>query len=112
VPNENDETSHCLFKVIKGNPLFGKVVYYKNVDDYVGKNHYNLRFGFFNTTNKPNILFLFFKWQLIVSTMLSLPPIVTHDDTIFSEKDELGRMMKSLRNLLDFGEGSNGVGWE
>jgi hypothetical protein len=21
-------------------------------------------------------------------------------------------MMKSLRNLLDFGEGSNGVGWE
>lgn len=32
--------------------------------------------------------------------------------THFSKKDELGRMMKSLRNFLDFGEGSNGVGWE
>jgi len=42
--------------------------------------------------------------------MLSLPPIVTHDDTIFSEKDELREMMKSFKNLLDFGEGSNGVG--
>ncbi len=44
--------------------------------------------------------------------MLSLPPIVTHDDTIFSEKDELREMMKSFKNLLDFGEGSNGVGQE
>jgi len=32
--------------------------------------------------------------------------------THFSEKDERGRMMKSLRLFLDFGEGSNGVGWE
>ncbi len=92
--------------------MFGKVVYLKNANDYVENNHYSSKFGFFNTTKKPNILFLFFKWQLIVSTMLSLLPIVTHDDTIFSKKDELGRMMKSLRNLLDFSEGSNGVGWE
>lgn len=32
--------------------------------------------------------------------------------THFSEKDERGKMMKSLRIFLDFGEGSNGVGWE
>ncbi len=74
------------------------------------KIHYSLKFGFYNITERPNLLF--FKWQLIVSIVLSLPPSVTHDDTFLSKKDELGKMMKSLRNLLDFGEGSNGVGWE
>jgi hypothetical protein len=92
-------------------PCLGRF-FYKNANDYVEKNHYSLKFGFFNTTKNPNVLFLFFRWQSIVSTMLSLPPIVTHDDTIFSKNDELRKMMKSLRNLLDFGESSNGVGWE
>jgi hypothetical protein len=41
VPNENDETPHCLLKVIKGNSLVWEV-YYKNVDDYVEKNHYDV----------------------------------------------------------------------
>jgi hypothetical protein len=35
MPNENDETPHCMLKVTRGISLFRKVVYYKNTDDYV-----------------------------------------------------------------------------